>query len=56
LDIDEDLRLPRLKVDLGSIAMDREVVIQLGIIGFETHNEFFTDSNGLEMQHRVLNY
>ena len=27
LDIDEDLRLPRLKVDLGSIEFDREVVI-----------------------------
>lgn len=49
LDIDEDLRLPRLKVDLGSIEFDREIVIQFGINDFSNHDTFFTDSNGLEM-------
>jgi len=56
LDIDEDLRLPRFKVDLGSIEFDREIVIQFGITNFDNNKTFYTDSNGLEMQERVLNY
>jgi len=56
LDIDEDLRLPRLKVDLGSIELDREIVIQFGINNFTNHKTFSTDSNGLEMQQRIENY
>jgi len=55
LDIDEDLRLPRLKVDLGSIIFDREIVIQFGVNNFTNHDTFYTDSNGLEMQQRVRN-
>jgi len=49
LDIDEDLRLPRVKVDLGSIEFDREIVIQFGITNFDNNRTFYTDSNGLEM-------
>ena len=56
IDIDEDLLLPRVKVDLGSIGLDKEVVIQFGITNFNNEKIFFTDSNGLEMQERIDNY
>ena len=36
--------------------MDREIVIQFGAPSFDNKHSFFTDSNGLEMQHRVDNY
>ena len=49
VEIDNDLRMPKVKVDLGSIAFNKEVVVEFGIENFDNKNTFYTDSNGLEM-------
>lgn len=58
--IDRDLKIIKFDVDLDSlpsIELDGwEVITKFKIRNFDNNQTFFTDSNGLEMQERILNY
>lgn len=58
--IDKDLKVVKFNVDLDSlpsIDLDGwEVIAKFNIRDFDNNQTFFTDSNGLEMQKRILNY
>ena len=49
IEIDEDLGMPKVKVDLGSITLNLEVAVEFSILNFDNNKTFYTDSNGLEM-------
>ena len=47
----------KFDVDLGAIPQDgTEVVVDFKVRNFINNKTFYTDSNGLEMQERILNY
>ena len=59
--IDSDLRAMKFNVDLlglPSPVLDdgNEVLVQFHVEDLEQQKTFYTDSNGLEMQQRILNY
>lgn len=58
--IDEDLNTLKFDVDMDSlppiIYNGWEVVAQFQVESFHNNGTFYTDSNGLEMQKRILNY
>jgi hypothetical protein len=58
--LDDDLESIRFNVDLDSLpGMNKdghELVVKFKLEYFDNNNTFWTDSNGLEMQKRVLNY
>lgn len=60
--IDKDLGVLKFDVDLDSLpkidlGLDGlEVIVDFEVHGFANNKTFYTDSNGLEMQKRVLNY
>jgi len=58
--IDPDLAVLRFDVDLDSLPLEPyngfEVVPNFRVLDFKNNGTFYTDSNGLEMQKRVLNY
>ena len=58
--IDEELRSIKFDVDLDSLPVlefdGYEVVAKWKVDNFDNNKTFYTDSNGLEMQKRVLNY
>jgi len=58
--IDSDLAVLRFDVDLGSLPTEEyggfELVADFQIDNFDNNMTFATDSNGLEMQTRILNY
>ena len=53
-------KLVEFEVKLHGIPVDdklgKEVVANWQVIGFDNDSTFYTDSNGLEMQKRILNY
>ena len=51
--VDQDFL--KIDVDLGSISPDTEVVAQFKLRDFKNNGTFYSDSNGLEMQKRILN-
>jgi hypothetical protein len=58
--IDEELRSIKFDVDLDSLPVleydGYEVVAQWKVDNFDNNQTFYTDSNGLDMQKRILNY
>jgi lysosomal alpha-mannosidase len=58
--IDSDTNTIKFKVDLGSLPDiqedGHEVIVNFEVENFDNQQIFFTDSNGLEMQKRTLNY
>ena len=58
--IDADLGVLRYMVDMDSIPGDKmdgyEVIVDFSVANFDNNQTFWTDSNGLEMQKRILNY
>lgn len=58
--LDDETNTVRVVVDLNSLPYSEfygyEVVSKFMIHGFENNQTFWTDSNGLEMQKRILNY
>jgi len=58
--IDSDFPVLKVDVDLHSLPNimygSHEVVVDFHIDNFDNNKTFYTDSNGLEMQKRVLNY
>jgi hypothetical protein len=58
--IDEELSAIRFNVDLDSLPVvdldGYEVIAKWKVDNFDNNETFFTDSNGLEMQKRILNY
>jgi len=60
ISIDQDLPVVRVDVDLGSLPEvdidGYEVVAEFKAEGIDNNQTFWTDSNGLEMQKRILNY
>ena len=58
--IDSDTNAIKFQVDLGSLPdinqEGHEVIVEFSVEGFDNNQTFYTDSNGLEMQKRVLNY
>lgn len=61
ISIDKELALIKIDVDLESLPMQEvqngyEVVPNFHVNNFENNKVFYTDSNGLEMQKRILNY
>lgn len=57
--IDGDLQVVKFDVDLGSLPNEDigyEFVVSFTDLGIQNEGEFFTDSNGLEMQRRLLNH
>mmetsp|Transcript_522 Transcript_522/g.555 ORF Transcript_522/g.555 Transcript_522/m.555 type:complete len:333 (+) Transcript_522:2018-3016(+) len=58
--LDSDLPVVQVDVDLGSLPKlhvdGYEMVAQFQVEGFKNQETFWTDSNGLEMQKRELNY
>lgn len=59
--IDKELPLIKIDVDLDSLPMQDimngyEVVPNFHVKYFDNNKTFYTDSNGLEMQERILNY
>jgi hypothetical protein len=58
--IDADLPVVKFVVDLGGLPKPNyndgnEIIVNFHVKNFKNDGEFFTDSNGLEMQHRKLN-
>ena len=57
-----DLGTIKFDVDLNSLPSIRygtygyEVVAQFNVLDFHNNKTFYTDSNGMEMQKRILNY
>ena len=41
---------------MDSIPINHEVMVDFTLMNFDNNQTFYTDSNGLEMQKRVLNY
>jgi len=61
ISIDRELALIKIDVDLDSLPLQQvyngyEVVPNFHVKNFENDKVFYTDSNGLEMQKRILNY
>ena len=60
ISIDPDFPLLKFDVDLDSIPFidngGLEVVANFHLTNFDNNMTFYTDSNGLEMQKRILNY
>lgn len=60
ISLDRDLPTIRFDVDLGSLPGPRdggtEVTVNFRALNFDNKGVFYTDSNGLEMQRRELNY
>jgi len=58
--IDQDLEVIKVEVDLGSLPPVRldgwEIIVDFEIEKFDNNGTFYTDSNELEMQKRILNY
>jgi hypothetical protein len=58
--IDPELDVLKFEVDLGSLpnaAYDgHEVVVNFHVDNFFNNQTFYTDSNGLDMQKRILNF
>ena len=60
--IDPDLDVLRFDLDLDSLPIKEnpydgyEVIAQFHVNDFVNQGTFYTDSNGLEMQKRILNY
>ena len=62
--VDTDLDTIKFEVDLDSLPevdiynnfYGHEVIVDFSVEDFDNNNTFWTDSNGLEMQKRVLNY
>lgn len=58
--IDPDLEVIKVEVDLGSLPPIRldgwEMIVDFQIEKFNNNATFWTDSNELEMQKRILNY
>jgi len=58
--IDPDLQVLKFDVDLDSLPPIRldgyEVIVDFTLENFNNNNTFWTDSNELEMQERILNY
>jgi lysosomal alpha-mannosidase len=58
--IDKDFPVLRVDVDLGEIPgannTGYEVIVDFKALNFDNNQTFYTDSNGLEMQKRILNY
>ena len=58
--IDSDLNVLKFDVDLGSLPPlafgGREVTANFQINNFDNNLTFYTDSNELEMQKRIINY
>lgn len=52
LSINEDLM--KIDVELGSIPTNREVTVNFSAPGLENDGVFYTDSNGLAMEKRIL--
>ena len=60
ISVDQDLKALKMRVDLQglptpSYSDGNEVVVQWHLDGLKNQQTFYTDSNGLEMQKRVLN-
>ena len=58
--IDPDLKLVKFEVDLGGLPAPgytdgNEVVVNFHVDDFKNNGTFYTDSNSLAMQKRVLN-
>ena len=60
LTIDPDTLFAKFDLDLDSIPGSKldgfEVIADFQVLGFDNQQTFWTDSNGLEMQKRILNY
>lgn len=58
--IDQDLQVIKFVVDMDSLPEvdvdGYEVVSEFSVRDFHNNKTFFTDSNGLEMEKRILNY
>lgn len=58
--IDPDLQVIKVDVDMDSLPPVRldgyEVIVDFTVENFNNNGTFYTDSNGLEMQKRILNY
>ena len=58
--VDQDLDVIKFDLDLNSLpkmyTKGYEFVATFGALNFNNNQTFFTDSNGLEMQKRILNY
>ena len=58
--IDPELDVLKFEVDLGSLPNaaynGHELVVNFHVDNFFNNQTFYTDSNGLEMQKRILNY
>jgi hypothetical protein len=57
--IDPDTNVIKFKEDLNSLPCDEngyEVIEDFKVKDSDNNQTFYTDSNGLEMQKRVLNY
>ena len=58
--IDQELRSIKFDVDLDSLPKivydGYEVIAKWQVDNFDNNQTFYTDSNGLEMQKRILNY
>jgi hypothetical protein len=44
----------KIDVELGSIPTNREVTVNFSAPGLENDGVFYTDSNGLAMEKRIL--
>lgn len=64
VDLDKTTQAVRVDVDLDSLPIDateykgkgQEVVVEFHVENFDNDKTFYTDSNGLELQKRKLNY
>lgn len=58
--IDSDTNSIKFDVDLGSLpdieSDGHEVIVNFQVENFDNNQTFYTDSNGLEMQKRIINY
>lgn len=58
--LDQDFQMTKFDVELDSIPGEDvdgfEITPTFDAIDFDNNKTFYTDSNGLEMQKRVLNY
>ena len=60
ISIDPDFDVMKVTVDMNSLPgieyAGHEVIVDFKILNFDNNKTFWTDSNGLEMQKRILNY
>lgn len=58
--LDQDFKFTKIDVELDSIPGDGvdgyEITPAFDAVDFDNNQTFYTDSNGLEMQKRILNY